>query len=111
MVPYVYIVVRKDIRPEYLAPQLCHAALEAGYEFTKEIKAQTETVHLVLLEVDNKIELEMVSLGLKEEKIDFVEFYEGFGRMGLTSLATKPIEKNSVITLQNLRLYNHPLIG
>ena len=86
---YVYIVVRKDMKSEYLAPQLCHAALEAGYTFNR----PEVTTHLVLLEVYNKVELDMVAVALEEERIRFESFYEGFGKMGHTALATEPIEK------------------
>lgn len=89
MKPYVYIVVRKDIKPEYYAPQLCHAALEAGYSN----KRPEITTHLVLLEVYNKQELDMVALALEEENIKFESFYEGFGKLGHTALATEPIAK------------------
>lgn len=102
MKPYVYIVVRKDIKQEYLAPQLCHAALGAGYSFDRpEI-----TTHLVLLQVDTKMELDMVAQGLQAEGVPFEEFYEGFGNMGLTALATAPMPKPAIGWLRELKLFS-----
>lgn len=101
MKPYVYIVVRKDIKQEYLAPQLCHAALEAGYSFDR----PAITTHLVLLQVDDKMQLDMVALALKEENIKFESFYEGFGKMGHTALATQPISKPESGVLRSLELF------
>ena len=101
MKPYVYIVVRKDIKKDYYAPQLCHAALEAGYSFSR----PETTTHLVLLEVCNKMELDMVALALEEEGIKFESFYEGFGKLGHTALATEPIEKQTEGALRSLSLF------
>lgn len=103
MKPYVYIVVRKDIKKEYLAPQLCHAALEAGYTFDR----PDITTHLVLLEVCNKMELDMVALALEEENIKFESFYEGFGKMGHTALATEPMGKPTEGVLRGIPLFKY----
>ncbi len=101
MKPYVYIVVRKDIKPCNYAPQIAHAALEAGYAS----KEPDNTTHLVILQVADKMELEMVAMGLNEEGINFVEFHEGFANMGLTALATLPTWKLDNSCMKSLELF------
>lgn len=101
MKPYVYIVVRKDIRPENYAPQIAHAALESGYQ----AEEPDITTHIVILQVCDKMELEMVALSLLEEGICFEEFHEGFASMGLTALATLPMEKPEQSALRSLDLF------
>ena len=101
MKPYVYIVVRKDINPNYYAPQIAHAALEAGYQ----AEEPDTTTHIVILQVADKQELEMVVLALEEEGIPIEEFHEGFGNLGLTALATLPTEKIETGALRTLDLF------
>ena len=103
MIPYVYIVVRKDIRPENYAPQIAHAALEAGYQ----AEEPDITTHIVILQVQDKLELEMLTLAMREEDIIFEEFYEGFANMGLTAVATLPMEKPDKGCLCSLDLFKY----
>lgn len=90
MNPYVYIVVRTDIRKEYQLVQACHSVLEAGLTFER---PKEGVIHLVVLAVDNKWDLEDVALKLEEQGIQYEEFYESWGDMGYTSLATEPVSK------------------
>ena len=103
MKPYVYIVVRKDIKPCNYAPQIAHAALEAGYQ----AEEPDITTHIVILEVKDKLELEMVALTLAHEGIVFEEFHEGFGNMGFTALATLPMKKPDNSCLRSLSLFKY----
>lgn len=102
MKPYVYIVVRKDIKPCNYAPQIAHAALEAGYQ----AEEPDSTTHIVILQVADKIELEMLVLAMLEEGIVFEEFHEGFGNMGLTAVATLPTKKIETGCLKTLELFS-----
>jgi hypothetical protein len=103
MKPYVYIVVRKDIRPENYAPQIAHAALESGYM----TDAPKDKTHVVILQVCDKVELEMVCLALEEEGTAFVEFHEGFADMGLTAIATLWDKKLEDSCLRSLELFKY----
>lgn len=103
MKPYVYIVVRKDINPVNYAPQIAHAALEAGYQSEE----PDITTHMVILEVQDKLELDMVAVALEEEQIPFESFYESFGNMGHTALATLPMEKCEEGCLRALKLFSY----
>jgi hypothetical protein len=103
MKPYVYIVIRKDIRPENYAPQIAHAALESGYQ----AEEPDITTHIVILQVCDKMELEMVALALQEEGIPIEEFHEGFANMGLTALATLPMQKPEKSCLCSLELFKY----
>jgi hypothetical protein len=103
MKPYVYIIIRKDIKPCNYAPQIAHAALESGYITDS---APVDTTHIVILQVDDKIELEMVCVALEEEGTYFVEFHEGFGNMGLTAVATLPNKKIETGCLRTLELFS-----
>jgi len=103
MKPYVYIVIRKDIKPCNYAPQIAHAALEAGYQ----AEEPDDTTHIVVLQVDNKDALELVAIGLLGEQVPFEEFHEGFANMGLTALATLPTEKLDIDWFKTLALFNY----
>lgn len=107
MKPYVYIVIRKDIRPENYAPQIAHAALEGGSAFGVPEYSIHGSTHIVILEVQDKMELEMVALSLQEEGISFEEFHEGFASMGFTALATEVIEKPENSCLCSLKLFKY----
>jgi len=100
MSTHVYIIVRKDIKKEFQLVQACHAALEAGFAFSV-----SEKQHLVVLEVANEWELDEVSECLNNENIKFKKFYESWGKIGNTALATEPIEKQSEGILRSLPLY------
>lgn len=103
MKPYVYIVVRKDIKPCNYAPQIAHAALEAGYQSEE----PNGTTHIVVLQVDCKMDLDMLVLAMFEEGIVFESFYEGFADMGLTAVATLPTKKLEGSCLQTLELFSY----
>jgi hypothetical protein len=101
MQPYVYIVVRSDIKKEYQLVQACHSVLEAGLTFNRPDKG---VIHLVVLEVENKWDLEGVAYKLENENIKYEIFHESFGDMGFTSLATEPILKPDEGILRSLPL-------
>lgn len=103
MNPYVYIVIRKDIKPENYAPQIAHAALESGYQ----AEEPDNTTHIVVLQVEDKMELEMIAHGLLAEEIPFEEFHEGFANMGLTALATLPTKKLENSCMRSLELFSY----
>jgi len=103
MKPYVYIVIRKDIKPCNYAPQIAHAALEAGYQSEE----PDNTTHIVILQVANKFELEMIAHGLLGEQVSFEEFHEGFASMGLTALATLPTKKLENSCMRHLELFSY----
>jgi hypothetical protein len=104
MIPYVYIVVRNDIKKEHQLVQACHSALESGLEFEKPEKG---VIHLVVLEVSNEAELKLLASSLKAQDIDFVMFEESWGGMGFTSLATRPIQKQDEGVLRILPLLKY----
>ena len=103
MIPYVYIVIRTDIKKEYQLVQGCHAALEAGFTFDR----PDDITHLVVLQVASKQELSEVSLQLYNESIPYEEFTESWGNMGVTALATKPIIKCQGGVLSKLPLFTY----
>jgi len=103
MTPYMYIVVRTDIKKEFQLVQACHAAVEAGFTFDR----PDDIVHLVVLQVASKQELSEVSLQLYNESIPYEEFTESWGNMGVTALATKPITKRQEGILRKLSLLTY----
>ena len=103
MKQYVYIVVRKDIKPCNYAPQIAHAALEAGYAS----EAPEKSTYMVVLQVPNKAHLNLIAYELFAAGIDHREFHEGFANMGLTALATLPTEKLEDTILQKLELFKY----
>jgi len=100
MTPYTYIVIRTDIKKEFQLVQGCHAALEAGFMFDR----PDDIVHLVVLQVANEKELKEVSLQLYNEGTPYVDFFESWGNLGITALATKPITKQKEGILSKLSL-------
>ena len=104
MKPYVYIVVRTDIKKEYQLVQACHSVLEAGLTYER---PSEEVIHLVVLAVEDKWDLEGVAYKLENEGIRFQEFHESWGDMGFTSLATEPISKQEKGVLRILPLLEY----
>ena len=103
MIPYMYIVVRTDIKKEFQLVQSCHAVLEAGFTFDR----PDDIVHLVVLQVANEVELKEVSLQLYNEGTPYEEFFESWGNLGITALATKPITKQKEGVLSKLSLLTY----
>jgi len=103
MTPYIYIVIRKDLKDEWKLVQACHAALEAGFEFNN----PEQTVHLVVLQTENEWELEEISKYLLETGIRNKMFKEGYCNIGHTALATEPVEKQTEGILRNLPLFKY----
>ena len=103
MTPYMYIVVRTDVKKEFQLVQACHAAIEAAFTFDR----PDDIVHLVVLQVANKQELDEVSLQLYNENIPYEEFYESWGNLQNTALATKPITKQKEGVLSKLTLLTY----
>ena len=102
MIPYVYIVVRTDIKKEYQLVQACHSVLEAGLTFKRPVG---EVIHLVVLAVDSEAELHEVASQLEKQDLGFEIFYESWGSMGNTALATEPIPKQTEGVLRILPLF------
>lgn len=107
MKPYVYIVIRKDLRPENYAPQIAHACLEAGSSFGLPEYSIHGSTHVVILQVADQAELDMVSLALEYEEVKYEVFTEAFANMGRTALATEVIEKPTNSCLCSLQLFKY----
>ena len=91
------------MKPCNYAPQIAHAALEAGYQSEE----PDETTHIVVLQVADKFELEVVAHGLLGEGIKFVEFHEQYKSMGLTAIATLPTKELDIGWFKELELFNY----
>lgn len=104
MIPYVYIVVRNDIKKEHQLVQACHSALESGLTFDR---PKHGVIHLVVLSVDNEVELNEVALQLEKQDIKYEKFYESWRSMGFTSLATEPVNKQEEGVLRILPLLSY----
>jgi peptidyl-tRNA hydrolase len=103
MTPYMYIVVRTDLKKEFQLVQACHAAIEAAFTFDR----PDDITHLVVLQVANERELEEVSLQLYNENIPYEDFFESWGNLRTTALATKPITKQKEGILSKLSLLTY----
>lgn len=57
MAPYTYIFIREDLSVPQQIVQASHAALEAGFRFSK----PDETSHIVLIGAKNQEHLEQIS--------------------------------------------------
>jgi len=103
MTPYMYIVVRTDLRKEFQLVQACHAAIESAFTFDR----PDDIIHLVVLQVANKQELAEVALQLYNEGKPYEEFFESWGNLQNTALATKPITKQKEGVLSKLSLLTY----
>lgn len=82
MTPYIYVFIRKDLTPEQMIVQSCHACLELP-------KAPKET-HLILLGIRNESELVKTSQMLDSKGIKHQMFFEPDYSTGFTAIATEP---------------------
>jgi hypothetical protein len=57
------------------------------------------------------MELDMLAMALEYEDIEYKSFYEGFGKLGHTALATEPIEKQEAGALKSLKLFRYNELG
>lgn len=85
--PYVYVLVRGDLPLEQQMVQSNHAALEAGFRFSK----PEETASLVMLSVPDKPALLAAAERLAGHGIDHHLFFEPDWEMGHSALATRPV--------------------
>ena len=100
MIPYVYVIVRKDIPMEQQVVQVAHATLECGFKFNRPDKV----CHIVVLEVANSDELMKASEQLLFKDINYTMFYEPDYDIGYSALATEP--STTKIKLKNIKMYN-----
>lgn len=75
--------IRKDLTPEQMIVQSCHACLELP-------KAPKET-HLILLGIRNEAELVKTSQMLDLKNVKHQMFFEPDYSTGFTAIATEPI--------------------
>lgn len=85
--PYVYVLVRKDLSPEQITVQSCHAVIEAA----SLISPALEHPHLVVCGVNNELQLEQAAARLEKAEILFREFREADIGDQLTAIATQPV--------------------
>jgi ureidoglycolate hydrolase len=104
MTPYIYIVVRNDLKKEHQLVQACHSTLESGLTFDR---PKEGVIHLVVLEVNSEDELFLVASKLKDQEVDYVMFEESWGGIGFSSLATRPIPKQEEGVLRILPLLTY----
>ncbi|MHB1666093.1 peptidyl-tRNA hydrolase [Thiomonas sp.] len=110
-IPYVYVVVRRDLPLHHQITQACHAALELGFD---EERPGHHPVHLITLSVADEPELLQLEQRLTRSDIRFHLFWEpdpvsvGETRpMGATALATEPLQGSRRQPLARLCLWRH----
>ncbi len=95
-----YVFVRTDIPIADQIVQSCHSSMKAGEYFGNSDCA------LVLLQIKNVNDLHEVKKLCIHSDIDYVEFIEPDDNMGLTSIATKPINKNKGKVFSSYKLWS-----
>lgn len=85
--PYVYVLVRKDLTPEQITVQACHAAIEAA----PLIPPDLDHPHLVVCGVNSETHLEQAAYRLEKAGIRYRPFREADIDDQLTAIATEPI--------------------
>lgn len=83
-VPYVYVLVRKDLTAAQICVQSGHACIESA----KHNPYADEHPHLVVCGVDNETKLENCALRLEREGIRCFRFYEPDIGNQLTAVST-----------------------
>lgn len=104
---YFYIFVRQDIPLSAQLVQTNHATFEMAYTLTQSVEPITPSI--VLIGVPSKKALEKVIQKLKLNRIDASAFYESDDDMGLSAVATVPLNEEQREILQNYKLWNEVL--
>lgn len=87
-IPYIYILVRKDLPFPQIVVQSAHACIEATRSF---LDSQTEHPHLVVLAVQDEQQLQRCADKLGDVGIKFRLFIEPDRNDEATALATEPV--------------------
>ncbi len=84
--------------------QTNHATFDMAYTLTQ--SADPSTPSIVLIGVPDKKALHKVIQKLKLNRIEFSEFHESDDDLGLTAVATIPLDEDQRAVLQNYKLWN-----
>jgi len=114
--PYVYVIVRTDIRLRNQLVQLGHACLEAGAAFYRpsigttvqadgQIRHEREVASLIALQVPDQAALLVAAEELTKAGIRHEIFFEPDHGMGWTALTTEPISGKMRETFKKYKLW------
>ena len=102
-IPYVYVLVRRDLDPVTQLVQASHAAHEAGSRFP----VTSAGTHLVALGVRDELALERESIRLRAIGIEHHLFFEPDFGVGHSALATRPVFGAERRAFKGLQLLHH----
>lgn len=113
---YVYVLVRADLPLRQQMVQAIHAALEAGYEF-RHCRIEGDEHWLCVCTVPNEAALKAAHAHITDHGIHAYMFFEPdewdrgdkMVPMGMTAIATEPIEKSARKPLKRFPLWSEPI--
>jgi hypothetical protein len=100
---HFYLFVRYDLSPEQTVIQTNHATFEMAYTLPQSVDLTTPS--LVLIGVPDKKALHRVMRKLRLHHIEFSAFYEPDNDLGLTAVATVPLDDEQRVVLQQYKLW------
>jgi hypothetical protein len=103
--PYCYLFVRTDISLAQQIVQTNHATFMMAYALPQGVEEVNPS--LVLVGVPNKKSLERVLRKLKMNRIDASAFFESDEDMGLSAIATVPLNEEQRALLQDYSLWRY----
>lgn len=102
--PYCFLFIRQDLSLAQQIVQSNHATFEMAYTLPQ--SADPTTPSIVLIGVPDKKALLKVIQKLKLNRIEYSAFYESDDDMGLSAVATVPLDEDRRAVLQNYKLWN-----
>lgn len=97
----MYILVRRDLSPEQMLVQSCHAVAEAARNF---VPSDMEHPHFVVCGVKDEAALKKAYRKIQEQDIRCCAFYEADIDDQMTALATEPVYDTARLHFRNYQL-------
>ena len=98
---YLYVLIRKDLSPQQIAVQACHASIEIARNY---ITPQEEHPSVIICEIKNEEKLFSLINYLKSHNIKFKEFREPDRGNELTAIATELLFGEERIPMKRFQL-------
>lgn len=97
----MYILVRRDLSPEQILVQSCHAVAESARKF---VPIDMEHPHFVVCGVKDETALKKAYRKIQEQNIQCCAFYEADIGDQMTALATEPVYEATRRHFRNYQL-------
>lgn len=99
---FVYVFIRKDLKPQDQLVQVSHATYESALLF----KNHADRTSIIVLGVKDLSKLNDVATYLNNNKIDFCTYTEQGGGLGETAIATGALLQDQRSLFKKFKLFN-----